>query len=122
MEPPPAPISTISMTGMRTGKPLPFMNRYCRSTSKLREVSGVPSSIRQIFAVVPPMSNDSTRGTSIPRAIVAARIAPPAGPLSTSRIGNRIAVAKVVKPPPDVINSKGQVNPCPCKRCSSCAR
>ena len=27
IEPPPAPISTISITGMRTGRPLPFMKR-----------------------------------------------------------------------------------------------
>ena len=27
IEPPPAPISTISMTGMRSGRPLPFLKR-----------------------------------------------------------------------------------------------
>ena len=60
MEPPPAPISTISMTGMRSGSPLPLVKRYTRSTSKVREDCGLPSSMRQIFAVVPPMSKDST--------------------------------------------------------------
>jgi hypothetical protein len=27
IEPPPAPISTISITGMRSGRPLPFLKR-----------------------------------------------------------------------------------------------
>ena len=36
IEPPPAPISTISITGMRTGRPRPFMKRAARSTSKAR--------------------------------------------------------------------------------------
>src|SRR3954471_4334848 len=58
IEPPPAPISTISITGMRTGSPDPFRKRAARSTSNTREVSGWYFSIRQIFAVVPPMSKD----------------------------------------------------------------
>ena len=41
MEPPPAPISTISITGMRTGMPEPFRNRAARSTSKVRPLNGV---------------------------------------------------------------------------------
>ena len=48
--------STISITGMRSGMPLPLRKRYTRATSKLREVWGAPSSIRQILAVVPPIS------------------------------------------------------------------
>ncbi len=56
MEPPPAPISIISMTGIEMGMPLPFLKRDVRSTSKVLAVAGVKSSIRQIFAVVPPMS------------------------------------------------------------------
>jgi hypothetical protein len=40
IEPPPAPISTISMTGIRTGRPEPFRKRAARSTSNTREVSG----------------------------------------------------------------------------------
>ena len=65
---------------MRSGRPLPLTKRAWRSTSKLREVSGRKSSIRQILAVVPPMSNDSTRSSPHSAAIRAARIAPPAGP------------------------------------------
>ena len=42
IEPPPAPISIISMTGMRSGKPEPFMKRAGRSTSKVRADSGSP--------------------------------------------------------------------------------
>src|SRR3954454_13135528 len=61
IDPPPAPISTISITGMRIGIPLPLRNRYCRATSKVREKCGCPSSMRQIFAVVPPMSNETIR-------------------------------------------------------------
>jgi hypothetical protein len=41
----------------------------------------------------------------------AAKIAPPAGPDSTSRTGKRMAVSLVVIPPPDVISSKGQRKP-----------
>jgi hypothetical protein len=40
IEPPPAPISTISITGMRTGRPLPFRKRAARSTSKDRALNG----------------------------------------------------------------------------------
>ena len=40
IDPPPAPISIISMTGMRMGKPLPRMKRAARPTSKRREVCG----------------------------------------------------------------------------------
>ena len=61
IEPPPAPISTMSITGMRTGMPLPLAKRYARATSKWRDCCGVKSSISVIFAVVPPMSNDSAR-------------------------------------------------------------
>ena len=56
IEPPPAPISTISMTGMEIGMPLPFLKRQVRATSKVLEVFGVCFSIKQIFAVVPPIS------------------------------------------------------------------
>ena len=40
IEPPPAPISTISITGIRTGRPEPLRKRAARSTSNTREVSG----------------------------------------------------------------------------------
>ena len=56
IDPPPAPISIISITGMEIGIPDPLAKRVLRATSKLRAVFGVKSSIRQILAVVPPMS------------------------------------------------------------------
>ncbi len=61
IDPPPAPISTISTTGTFTGMPLPFMKRWARFTSKLRDSKGAPLSMRHIFAVVPPISNEITR-------------------------------------------------------------
>ena len=122
IEPPPAPISIISVTGMRTGRPLPLMKREARAISKWREDWGSPSSIRQTFAVVPPMSNDTTRSRPQDRATVAARIAPPLGPDSTSRIGNRTAVSRVVMPPPEVIMKSGQSSPSACSRASRSLR
>ena len=56
IDPPPAPISIISITGMEIGMPEPFAKRVVRATSKDRAVLGAKSSIRQILAVVPPMS------------------------------------------------------------------
>ena len=103
MEPPPAPISIISVTGIRTGRPLPLMNRSARAISNAREVRGSPCSMRHTFAVVPPMSNDSAWAHPRDRATPAARIAPPLGPDSTSRTGNSSAAASVVMPPPEVI-------------------
>ena len=38
--PPPAPISTISITGIRNGNPLPFLKRPTRATSKVRDACG----------------------------------------------------------------------------------
>ena len=43
MLPPPAPISIISITGTLTGRPLPFLKRYLRSTSNCGAISGSPS-------------------------------------------------------------------------------
>ena len=40
-EPPPAPISTISITGIEIGIPEPFLNRYVLATSNTLEVFGV---------------------------------------------------------------------------------
>ena len=42
---------------------------------------------------------------------ICARIAPPAGPDSTRRIGKRRAVSMVVMPPEDMMSSSGQVEP-----------
>jgi hypothetical protein len=59
-DPPPAPISIISITGMRTGMPEPLRNRSARAISNRRAVWGRAPSMRQSFAVVPPMSKEST--------------------------------------------------------------
>ena len=120
MLPPPAPISTISITGMRSGRPDPRLNRPTRATSKLREDCGWPSSIRHTLAVVPPMSKLKTRSRPHCRAMSAAKMAPPAGPLSTRRIGKRQAVSMVVKPPPDSIRNTGASRPMP--RRPACSR
>ena len=59
----------------------------------------------QIFAVVPPMSKLSTFASPRCRATWAEKMAPPAGPLSTRRIGKRAAVSMVVSPPPESIRT-----------------
>ena len=99
MEPPPAPISIISMTGTRIGSPEPFLNRSARATSNSRATSGWPPSMMQALAVVPPMSKESRRSALIWRAACAAARAPAAGPDSTRRIGTRLAVSGVAMPP-----------------------
>jgi hypothetical protein len=101
MEPPPAPISTISTTGVETSIPDPFLKRYVRAISNTFAVFGAPSSTRQIFAVVPPMSKDSAFATPCARAYPAAKIAPPAGPDSSNRTGCSIAVSTDMSPPPE---------------------
>ncbi len=111
IEPPPAPISIISITGIRTGIPDPLIKRSARAISNWRDVCARPLSMRQSFAVVPPMSRDRTSSSPARRAICAARIAPPAGPDSTSRIGKRIAVSIVHMPPPAVMIIMGQRRP-----------
>ena len=116
VEPPPAPISIISITGMRTGMPDPLMNRAARAISNLRALCGRKWSIRHSFAVVPPISKLSTSRSLVSAAMRAARIAPPAGPDSTSRIGKRAAVSIVVMPPLAVIIKIGQVSPSSLKR------
>ena len=58
-DPPPAPISIMSITGARTGSPEPARSRLSRSTSNTWLTSGRPSSMRQTLAVVPPMSKAS---------------------------------------------------------------
>ena len=102
-EPPPAPISISSMTGTRIGRPEPFLKRSARATSNSRASSGSPPSMTQAFAVVPPMSKESSRPSPRRRAARAAASAPAAGPDSTRRIGTRLAVAGVAMPPEESI-------------------
>ena len=56
IDPPPAPISTISTTGVEISIPDPLLKRWVLATSRVLAVFGEPSSTRQIFAVVPPIS------------------------------------------------------------------
>ena len=118
MEPPPAPISIISITGMEMGIPLPLVKRCVRATSKVLAVRGVWSEMRQILAVVPPMSYESTASRLCRAAMSAAKMAPPAGPDSTSRTGNRAALSTLMRPPPEWIRKTGQVAPASWSRCS----
>ena len=122
IEPPPAPISTISITGRRSGSPLPGRNRYSRPTSNSRLVRGWPDSTMQSLAVVPPMSKLSARSQSRPRASSAASSAPPAGPLSINRTGKRSASDRVPSPPPDIMRNRSQPRPRFLRRPSRSAR
>ena len=61
MLPPPAPISIMLIVGIPIGRPLPGLNRSVLAVSKSLVISGSPSSTRQILAVVPPMSKETTR-------------------------------------------------------------
>src|SRR5258708_9038342 len=92
MEPPPAPISTISAVGTRIGYPA-----KSRLASILYSVVilGVSFSTRDVFAVVPPTSNEITLGSPTIRPIAAAPITPATGPDSTSRIGLRLPALNV---------------------------
>ena len=111
MDPPPAPISTISITGILKGSPLPFLNLAFLSTSNSRALIAFWFSIMVILAVVPPISNDITLSNFKSSAIDVAKIAPPAGPDSTNLTGLLHALKTLVKVPPEVINKSGQLKP-----------
>jgi hypothetical protein len=59
------------------------------------------------------MSKASARRIPFSAERSCARMAPPAGPLSTSRTGKRRAVSTVVTPPEDIISSNGADAPSP---------
>jgi LCP family protein required for cell wall assembly len=69
------------------------LKRHTRATSISRVICGSPSSMKQIFAVVPPMSNDSTRPARAVRAYDAEAAAPPAGPAVTAAPGETLPPA-----------------------------
>ena len=87
MEPPPAPISIMSITGALIGRPEPLLKRCTRAASIIGAISARPSSIMHALAVVPPMSKEITSflPASAPKSAVARP--PPAGPDSSRRIG-----------------------------------
>ena len=70
-----------------------------------------PSSIRQALAVVPPMSKEITLSwpASLPNSAVASP--PPAGPDSSSRIGNLRAAAGATRPPAECISRSAPRKP-----------
>ena len=81
IEPPPAPISTISITGMRKGRPLPLRNRAARSTSKLREAWGLPILDQaDLCRGAAHVEGEHLVRRRIRAAMKVARMAPPAGP------------------------------------------
>ena len=104
IEPPPAPISIMSITGALIGRPEPRLKRCTRAASIIEATSMRPSSTRQALAVVPPMSNEITLScpASLPNSAVARP--PPAGPDSSSRIGNLRAAAGETRPPAECIS------------------
>ena len=67
--------------------------------------------MRQLFAVVPPMSKHSSRSSPSRRANQLPASAPAAGPLSTSRIGALAASSAETTPPFDSIISTEPPNP-----------
>ena len=111
IDPPPAPISIISITGALIGRPEPLVKRCTRAASSRGEISARPPSIMQAFAVVPPMSKDSTSSSpaALPNSAVA--MPPPAGPLSSRRIGKSRAVSKDTSPPAECISRSAPVKP-----------
>ena len=89
--------------GIPTGIPLPFFIRRARATSGDRFTRGLRDLMTHDFAVVPPMSNDTTSSAPTCWPISPATRAPAAGPDSISWIGKATAVSTVMVPPLEVI-------------------
>ena len=70
-----------------------------------------PSRMRHDFAVVPPMSNESTSGSPSACAIRRPTMAPATGPDSMSRSGKSAAVSVEPRPPLDSITRSGAAYP-----------
>jgi hypothetical protein len=107
IEPPPAPISIMSTTGVLIGMPEPRLKRCTRAASIIGATSARPPSIRQDFAVVPPMSKAIASGSPAARANSTVASAPPAGPDSSRRIGKARATSGAQSPPSDCISRSG---------------
>jgi len=116
IDPPPAPISTVSTTGVRIGIPDPGLNRCTRAASIIGAIRGRPLSMRLIFAVVPPMSKATASGRPISDAIPPAKIAPAAGPDSSKRTGKRRATSGVARVPEE--SNRRNFPPAPCSASS----
>ena len=85
-------------------------------------MSARPFSIRQAFAVVPPMSKEIT--SALPAAAPKNAVArpPPAGPLSNMRIGKARAVSSDSRPPAECISVSAPRKPRATARARSCAQ
>ena len=90
-EPPPAPISTISITGMRSGRPAALEEAADarRPRSCARVCGRAVARSGRSWPSCRPCRTTARCARRAARATSAARIAPPAGPDSTRRIGNR---------------------------------
>ena len=94
MLPPPAATASTNTRGNAMGMP---------ATPPPRSTSGSPSSMSPTSALVPPMSIVSARDTPRVRAMAAAPVTPPAGPLSANAAACRAASCADSVPPADVI-------------------
>ena len=111
IEPPPAPISIMSITGVLMGSPEPLVKRCTRAASSMGMISKWPSSISAALAVVPPMSKEITSLWPARRPNQAVARPPPAGPDSSKRIGKAHAVCGDIRPPAECIRRKAPVKP-----------
>ena len=119
IDPPPAPISIMSIVAVLIGSPDPFLNRCSRPASSTGAVCARPPSMRHDFAVVPPMSNASRSRCPARAPSSPAASAPPAGPDSSSRIGKARAACTETSPPAECISRNAPENPAPRNACST---
>src|SRR4030067_286937 len=80
-------------------RPLPFMKRCTRPTSKVGTTPATPPWMRQDLAVVPPMSKQNISGRLNKRLKYSPAITAAVGPDSMMRTGNSAAVSAEVTPP-----------------------
>ena len=111
IEPPPAPISIISMTGIEIGMPEPLKKR-----SRARDLERARGARLEILdqadlcgGAAHVVADDLLEAEAL--GDVGREIAPPAGPDSTSRTGNSAAVSTEIRPPPEWIRKIGQRAP-----------
>ena len=112
IEPPPAPISIMS-TDRRLDRQAGALLEavHARRPPASARSAARPSSIRQAFAVVPPMSKAMTSGRPARAPNSAVASAPPAGPDSSSRIGKARAASGETRPPAECISRKAPAKP-----------
>ena len=91
--PPPAPMVTRSIAGKMIG----MLNSACHSERNI----GVPFTITEMSALVPPMSSVITFSNPTRSATARPPITPAAGPDWQTRAGMRVAAREVMSPPPE---------------------